>query len=111
MTKEAEKAQEEARASNTKIVRELSPFSSSQPSTTHEDGSRKPSTTDRRGMETSKFHTSCSREHAASLKCITENYEQKSMCQPFFNRYKKCKREEHEKILEQNAQGGKRSLF
>lgn len=55
------------------------------------------------GNHKSKFTTNCQTEHANSLKCIEENYEDRSICQPFFEAYKTCRREEHQRKLEMNA--------
>ena len=93
--------QQQAKISNSKIAKDLAPFSQTQAA---RQGSY---STDSRGMEASKFHTSCSREHAASLKCISDNYEQKGVCQQFFNAYKKCKKEEHTKLLEERSKNPK----
>mmetsp|Transcript_12060 Transcript_12060/g.17467 ORF Transcript_12060/g.17467 Transcript_12060/m.17467 type:complete len:105 (-) Transcript_12060:963-1277(-) len=54
----------------------------------------------RRGVAASQFHTSCQTEHEASLECIYDNYHQRERCAVFFERYKACKREEHNRILE-----------
>lgn len=105
MTTESEQAKAEAKASNAKISKDLSPFSSSSNST--QSDSRNISSYDSRGVEASKFHTSCGREHSASLKCISQNYEAKALCQPYFDAYKKCKREEHQKLLEERGRNPK----
>lgn len=55
------------------------------------------------GKYKSKFLTNCQTQHSNSLKCIEENYEDRSACQPFFDAYKKCRYEEHQKKLEMNA--------
>lgn len=54
----------------------------------------------------SKLKTDCRAEQRASLQCIEENYENKDQaCAQFFENYKKCRREEHERKLERNARG------
>jgi len=59
---------------------------------------------DEHGNIRSKFMTACQEEHAASLKCIDDNYENKAFaCKSFFDAYKKCKTVEHERRLEENA--------
>ena len=49
-----------------------------------------------------KFLTSCSEEHSNSLKCIERNYQNRSACEPFFQAYKTCRKEENRKRLEEN---------
>jgi hypothetical protein len=52
----------------------------------------------------SKLLTDCTVQQRASLQCIEENYENKDVaCAPFFEEYKKCRREEHERKLERNS--------
>ena len=54
----------------------------------------------------SKLKTDCRAQQRASLQCIEENYENKDhACAQFFENYKKCRREEHERRLERNARG------
>ena len=55
------------------------------------------------GHHKSKFITDCQTQHKNSLNCIEEHYENKSVCEPFFEAYKKCRREEHQRKLEMNA--------
>lgn len=55
------------------------------------------------GNQKSKFTTDCKVFHSNSLNCIEENYENKSVCEPFFEAYKKCRREEHGRKLKMNA--------
>jgi hypothetical protein len=55
------------------------------------------------GNHKSKFTTDCKVQHSNSLNCIEENYENKGVCEPFFEAYKKCRREEHQRKLEMNA--------
>ena len=58
---------------------------------------------DSRGEPMTKFFTNCDIEHARSLKCIEDNYDKKSVCQPFFDDYKKCRAEERQRRLEENG--------
>lgn len=52
----------------------------------------------------SKQYTDCRAEQRASLACIEENYQNKNQaCGEYFEAYKKCRREEHERKLEANA--------
>lgn len=45
-----------------------------------------------------KFYTDCQSEHSASLECSITNYENKHVvCQPFFDAYKECRREEQKR--------------
>lgn len=57
----------------------------------------------RTGNQKSKFTTDCKQQHSNSLACIEDNYENKNVCQPFFDAYKKCRYEEHQRKLEMNA--------
>jgi len=51
----------------------------------------------------SKHVTDCRQQQRESLRCIEENYTNKDKaCVPFFEAYKKCRREEHERKLEKN---------
>lgn len=51
----------------------------------------------------SKHVTDCRQQQRESLRCIEENYTNKDkVCVPFFEAYKKCRREEHERKLEKN---------
>ena len=68
---------------------------------------------DKRGAK-SKLITDCRVQHRASLKCIEENYENKQQaCADFFEAYKQCRRDEHERKLQNNAKnsGGQRHGF
>ena len=38
----------------------------------------------------------CASLSQESLRCIESNYENKSVCQPFFDRYKECKKKAYE---------------
>jgi hypothetical protein len=54
----------------------------------------------------SRLVTDCRVQQRASLACIEENYQNKDQaCAGFFDAYKKCRREEHERKLEANAKG------
>jgi len=54
------------------------------------------------GKTTAKFLTNCSEEHMNSLQCIERNYQNRSACEPFFQAYKACRKEENQKRLEEN---------
>ena len=58
---------------------------------------------DGRGQQRSKLFTDCSKEHRESLKCINDNMGDKDPCNSFFDAYKKCRTEEHQRKLEENA--------
>lgn len=58
---------------------------------------------DSHGKQRSKFLTNCKEEHAASLQCIQDHYDDRATCQPYFDAYKKCRKQEREAHLEQNA--------
>lgn len=52
----------------------------------------------------SKLVTDCRAQQRASLACIEENYQNKDRaCAEYFDAYKKCRREEHERKLEANT--------
>ena len=52
------------------------------------------------------YHSMCSKEHAASLNCITDNYETKDeTCSIFFEEYKSCRKLERLARLERNRHG------
>ena len=69
----------------------------------HNNGQPLQPNLDHRGKQRSKFLTNCKEQHAASLQCIQDNYDDRSVCQPFFDAYKKCRKEERERHLEENA--------
>ena len=69
----------------------------------HNDGQPLRENLDEAGHQRSKFTTACAQQHRNSLECISDNYERKELCQPFFDAYKECRREEHQKKLEENA--------
>ena len=58
---------------------------------------------DETGHQRSKLVTSCSTEHRNSLECINDNYDRWDICEPFFQAYKKCRKEEHQRKMEENA--------
>lgn len=58
---------------------------------------------DPHGKQRSKFFTNCKKEHAASLQCIHDHYDNRALCEPYFQAYKKCRQKEREQHLEQNA--------
>jgi len=69
----------------------------------HFEGQPSQKKEDSRGEQMTKFFTSCEMEHARSLKCIEDNYEKKTLCQTFFDDYKRCRGEERKLRLEENA--------
>ena len=68
----------------------------------HNEGQPVISNMDKYGNQRSKLMTDCKKKHSESLKCIEENYERRELCQPFFDAYKLCRKEEHERRLEEN---------
>ena len=58
---------------------------------------------DGRGQQRSQFYTGCQSQHRESLQCIEDNYENKQVCEPYFDAYRRCRQEEHKKRLEENA--------
>jgi cytochrome c oxidase assembly protein subunit 23 len=40
------------------------------------------------------FWTSCAKEHRESLQCIERNYQNRSVCEDFFQAYKQCRKDE-----------------
>jgi len=66
------------------------------------------------GHTTAKFLTNCSKEHMDSLQCIERHYQNRSACEPFFQAYKACRKEENQQRLDENekkAQNGGFSFF
>jgi len=59
-----------------------------------------------------KLFTDCKTEYIASINCRLENYDHKetNVCQPLFDTYKACRKEENDRRLEENARSG-RGLF
>jgi hypothetical protein len=50
------------------------------------------------------IHTDCRIQQRASLACIEVNYQNKDqVCAAYFEAYKKCRKEEHERKLDANA--------
>ena len=52
---------------------------------------------------TARFLTNCAQEHAASLTCIEQNYQNRAVCQPFFDNYRQCRKEEEDRRKDANA--------
>jgi hypothetical protein len=53
----------------------------------------------------SQLRTDCAIEHRESLECISRHYEEKNeKCAPFFERYKACRKAEHESKLQHRHQ-------
>jgi hypothetical protein len=86
---------------NAKIDREVNPEPNQ-----HNSGQPLRPNLDINGNQRSKFLTDCSQQHAASLRCIENNYQKKDVCQEFFDNYKKCRREERERRLAENSKRG-----
>mmetsp|Transcript_5135 Transcript_5135/g.7841 ORF Transcript_5135/g.7841 Transcript_5135/m.7841 type:complete len:112 (-) Transcript_5135:141-476(-) len=82
-----------------KVEAESNPMDPNQ----HNEGQPIRQNLDLAGHQRSKFMTACAKEHRNSLQCIEDNYERKDLCQPFFDVYKECRREEHKQKLEENA--------
>jgi len=74
------------------------PEGSSADSETHSEHSEASTKT-----SSTKLNTDCRQQHAASLHCIQEHYEDKNACLPFFEAYKQCRAEENKRRLEANA--------
>ena len=55
------------------------------------------------------FLTNCAKEHQESLKCIERNYQNRAACEEYFNAYKQCRKDENERVREQNSGGGEKS--
>jgi hypothetical protein len=72
----------------------------------HNEGQPKQAPHASKSSTTAKFLTNCAEEHAASLKCIEQNYHKRSACQPFFDNYKQCRKDENARRLEANAGKG-----
>ena len=53
-----------------------------------------------------QHHTDCQKQHMESLQCIEQNYDNRGVCQPFFNAYRECRREENERIRQERAARG-----
>jgi len=88
---------EEDAAIRAKIERDTNPAPDQ-----HNEGQPLRRQEDDRGEQRSKFFTDCKTQHAASLRCIEDNYENREVCQKFFDDYKACRRQERERRLEKN---------
>ena len=85
-----------------KIRKEINPGEES--GYTHNSGKPKKAPYGSSGsIQSPQYLTSCSKENMASLKCIEENYQNRSACQPFFDEYKECRKQENERRKEANA--------
>ena len=60
------------------------------------------------GKAIGQFYTDCAKEHRESLQCIERNYQNRSACDPFFDAYKACRKEENDRRMEANANSGRR---
>lgn len=65
-----------------------------------------PHSKDGRVASTATFLTDCAKEHAESLQCIERNYQNRSLCDPFFQAYKNCRRKENEARRAKAGGGG-----
>lgn len=90
-----------------KIRRDINPGSG----LSHNKGQPKQAPYAKQKSTSAKFLTNCSAEHAESLKCIERNYQNRGACEPFFQAYKACRRDENEKRKEANASKEGWSLF
>jgi cytochrome c oxidase assembly protein subunit 23 len=94
-----------------RIARDINPGSG----LTHNHGQPKqaPYKSKESSTNTAKFLTNCASEHGESLKCIERNYQDRSACQPFFDAYKQCRKDENDKRKETNAKatGGSSGWF
>jgi|Transcript_3434 hypothetical protein len=104
MSKPVEKSEsesEESKQIRAKIYKDANPEPDQ-----HNGGQPLIRTTDKRGIQRSKFYTDCAKEHKESLACIEANYTNKELCQNFFDNYKSCRRLERERRLAENAKSG-----
>lgn len=92
--------QPEAKTEAPKVQNQASPVPEEE---AHNAGQPLQANLDHHGKQRSKFLTNCKEQHAASLQCINDNYDNRAVCEPFFQAYKKCRKEEREQHLEQNA--------
>ena len=53
-----------------------------------------------------QHYTDCQKQHMESLHCIEENYNNRGVCQPFFNAYRDCRAKENERRRQENAKKG-----
>lgn len=88
---------------NDKIQRDLNPGGAAAVAAggggpSHNRGQPKaaPLSKDGRPASTATFLTQCAREHSESLACIERNYQNRAACEPFFQAYKDCRKEETE---------------
>jgi hypothetical protein len=89
-------------APNAKIAAQID--AKNQPDGQHNEGQPiRENLDEKTGHQRSKFVTDCAEQHRASLACIEENYERKDLCQPFFEAYKTCRKQEHQKKMEENS--------
>jgi cytochrome c oxidase assembly protein subunit 23 len=85
-----------------KISRDLNPGGEETESTSgglsHNRGRPKapPHSKDGTVASTATFLTDCAKQHSESLQCIERNYQNRSACEPFFQAYKNCRKEENE---------------
>ena len=86
---------------NNKIVQDSNPEPDQ-----HNLGQPIRSSLDSEGKQRSKFATDCSIQHRASLECIEDNYVNRDVCQPFFDAYITCRRDERERRLAKNTSRG-----
>lgn len=80
----------------------------------HNSGQPKKLPVTKAGEPVAKFLTKCAKEHGESLKCIEQNYQNRSACTPYFEAYKACRKEENELRKQANAAasaGGKGGWF
>jgi hypothetical protein len=87
-------------ATDQKVESEVNPEPSA-----HNAGQPLQANLDKYGKQRTKFLTDCAQEHAASLQCISDNYDNRNACQQFFDAYKQCRREEKQRYLEKNQKG------
>ena len=50
-----------------------------------------------------QHYTDCQKQHMDSLHCIEQNYNERAVCQPFFNAYRECRQKENERRKAENA--------
>lgn len=77
----------------------------------HNKGKPKKAPYAKQESTTARFLTNCASEHKESLQCIERNYNNRSVCQPFFDAYKECRAEENEKRREANSGGSESKGF
>ena len=63
----------------------------------------RPSSQSDKNDTASRLVTECRAQQRASLQCIEDNYQSKAQaCADYFEAYKKCRRDEHERKLQEN---------